>query len=237
MTLRPVLTATALAASTLTLLPACSSETPSNQTAAAPAKSTEAPRLDAPTGSYRLDPTHASLHFTVKHLGLAPYMMRFTDFEAELVVADPVSDSSIELDIDPTSIRTDYPGDYKATHKKSPFDSWDQDLAMSSKFLDAGNHPELGFESTTISLSGPNELSVDGELTMRGQTHPVSLKVKLTGMVEEHPFAGVPAVGFDAHGEFQRSEFGMTHLTQPEIVSDMVHVHFLGEFHQTAAAD
>lgn len=236
MTLRPLMAATTVLSTVLIALPACSPQD-SGTTATTPATTKAAPSFTAPAGSYRLDPTHASLHFTVKHLGLAPYMMRFTDFDAELVVAKPIEESSIELDIDPTSIRTDYPGDYKATHKKSPFDSWDQDLAMSAKFLDAGNHPELEFDSTAAKVTGPNELTIDGELTMRGQTHPVSLKVKMTGMVEEHPFAGVPSLGFDAHGEFKRSQFGMTHLTNPEIVSDKVHVHFLGEFHQTAAAD
>lgn len=201
---------------------------------AAPASSpAAAASLTAPAGNYTLERNHASLMFTVKHLGLAPYALRFTDFDAQMRIdGENPAQSSVRLSINPMSIRSDYPGDYKATHQKSPFATWDEALAKDERFLDAANHKSITFLSTDVSLTGENRLQVTGDLTLRGQTHPVTLDVQLTGMLEAHPFAGVPALGFVATGEFPRSRYGMTYLTDPEVVSDTVSLTFRGEFLQ-----
>ena len=224
-------------AATITLS-ACSdsstSQSAGSATSVAPQKKLT---ITAPTGEYKIDPYHSSLSFSVTHIGLANYVMRFTDFSAVLQLnTDNLSDSSIELTIDPSSITTDFDGDYKSTHKQSPFNTWDEDLAQSPKFLNAGEHPHITFSSTSVEANTDGSLTVVGDLTLLGQTHPVTLAARLVGDVEKHPFFGFGALGFSATGTFKRSQFGMTHLTQPPLVGDDVAVSFEGEFHQVVSA-
>mgnify|MGYP000318384482 FL=1 len=214
-------------------LSACSDS--SNKQAADTAQKTLT--ISAPSGEYKNDPYHSSLSFSVTHIGLANYVMRFTDFSAVLQLdADKPADSTIELTINPASITTDFDGDYKSTHKQSPFNTWDEDLAQSPKFLNAGEHPHITFSSTSVEANTDGSLTVVGDLTLLGQTHPVTLAARLVGDVEKHPFFGFGALGFSATGTFKRSQFGMTHLTQPPLVGDDVAVSFEGEFHQVVSA-
>lgn len=223
--MKNVILATVTLVATLALS-ACSE----SSTSSAPRKTLT---VSAPSGHYANDPYHSSLSFSVTHIGLANYVMRFTDFSAELQLnADKLSDSSITLEINPASITTDFDGDYAATHKQSPYKTWEEDLAQSPKFLNTEAHPAIRFSSSKVTPEADGSLTILGDLTLLGQTHPVTLTANLVGDVEAHPFFGFGALGFSAHGTFKRSEFGMTHLTQPPLVGDEVSVVFEGEFHQ-----
>ena len=226
----------------LGILSACSGEQSATMPAANDAPSpavTEAPEafsIAVPAGSYGIDRTHATMGFSVPHMGLSNYSARFTTYEVN-VDLDPenIAASSVSVTIDADSITTDYDGDYKGTHANSPFDSWDEDLARSDKFFDADNHPQISFVSTSVEPVGSDQLRINGDLTLRGQTHPVVLDARVVGAVAEHPFTSAAAVGFAAEGSFARSEFGMNHLLSPPFVGDEVTLHFDGEFHQAAA--
>ena len=203
-------------------------------TEAAPADS-KPTEVVAPAGQYQIDPNHARVAFSVNHLGLSNYIARFTDYQViiDLRPDDP-SASSVSASIKPASVVTDYVGDYKATHADSPFDSWDEALAQDERFLDAGNHPQITFDSTRVTDLGNGELEIQGDLSMRGQTHPVTLTAQIVGDVAEHPFTGLGAIGFSARGSFDRTLFGMTHLTSPPLVGKQVTLLFEGEFLQMA---
>lgn len=224
-------------------LGACSDATPpapsGDTTGAAPASaSTSTPEsINAPAGNYELDPYHTSLSFSVTHLGVSNYVMRFTDYDASLDL-DPENPaaSSVSVEIDPTSITTDFDGDYKGSHPDSPYESWEQDLARSPNFLNAGKYPSITFQSTDISRGDDGKLSITGDLTLLGQTRPVTLEASLVDAVPQHPMLGVAALGFSATGTFQRSDFGMTHLVEPPLVGDTVTLRFEGEFHQPKPA-
>ena len=193
--------------------------------------------VQAPSGQYQVDLNHARLRFSVVHLGLSHYELRFTDFQASLQLnKEQPEQSSITLTIDPNSVRSDYVGDYKATHQDSPFDTWNEALAKSPKFLNAGEYPEISFVSTRVRPAGERSLEVEGNLTLLGTTKPMRLDVKIVGDAAEHPFSGVGAIGFSATGSFKRSDFGMTHLLNPPLVSDEVMVRFDGEFNQLVEA-
>lgn len=188
----------------------------------------------APAGQYELDPTHASLSFSVNHLGLSNYSVRFTSYTATLQF-DPAQpgQSSITASIDPGSLRTYYPADYRASHPGSKFASWDEDLSQSDKFFNAGRFPQITFRSTTVRASGPGKLHIVGELTLLGQTHPVELDATVVGSTASHPMKpGLGAIGFSARGSFLRSTFGMNYLLDPPLVGDAVTVRFEGEFHE-----
>jgi len=160
---------------------------------------------DAPAGTYTIDPTHASVTFKVKHLGLSNYTARFAKFDATLVF-DPAKPETAKLtaSIDPQSIRTDYP----FADKKN----FDKVLATDAKWFNAEFFDKITFTSTSVKVTGPQTADVTGDLTLLGVTKPSTLKVTFNGGMKEHPFAKKPAIGFSATGSINRSDFGMGYL-------------------------
>lgn len=194
--------------------------------------------VEAPAGQYQLDPHHASLHFSVRHLGVSNYVMRFTDFDVNMdLVPDDMTASAVSVNIDPTSVRTDYAGDYRGTHPDSTFASWDEALARDEKFLNATEHESISFTSTSVATTDDGTLLVSGDLTLLSQTRPITLDVTLEGSEQAHPMTGVGLIGFSATGTFKRSDFGMTHLVTPPVVGDTVTVQFEGELLQVQEDD
>ena len=192
--------------------------------------------LTAPAGTYTLDPNHRSLVGKLQHNNLAPYSIRFTKFEVTLNL-DPknVAASSVEVTLDPTSVRTDYTGDYKGTHKDSPYGSFEERISREDKFLNSDKFPNITFKSTKVESTGPGKLRVTGDLTFLGQTHPVTLDAIVTGSADQHPFTKKGAIGFKAVATFNRSEWGMTGTQQ--YLGDAITVEFNGEFHQAEAQE
>lgn len=188
------------------------------------------PAVTAPAGAYKLDPNHASMTFKIDHFGLSHYTARFTKFDASLQL-DPaaLTKSSVTLTLDPKSVETDYPGDFKAGHKDSPYSSFDEEIARGDKFLNADKYPEISFKSTKVTGTA-KALKVTGDLTFLGQTHPVTLDAAVVGSIEKHPYMGVGVVGFSAHGTFKRSAWGMTGTQM--FLGDDVTIQFEGEFDQ-----
>jgi len=204
--------------------------------AVGPARALEGPteNTGAPAGQYQLDPLHSSLSFSVNHLGLSNYVVRFTSYTV-LLHYDPAQPdrSSVTASIDPASLRTYYPADYRASHPDSKFASWDDELSQSDKFFNAGAFPQITFRSTAVQATGPGALHIVGELTLLGQTHPVELEANVVGSTANFPMTpGLAAIGFSAHGSLQRSAFGMNFLLDPPLISDAVTIQFEGEFHQ-----
>jgi len=192
--------------------------------------------IAAPAGEYVSDPNHSSVNFSLQHLGLSAYALKFGTFDAT-VTFDPanIAASKVSATINPASIVSGYPGDYAAGHAGSKFRSWEDDLANSTNFLDAGQHPTITFVSTSVEPSGERTAKVTGDLTLKGVTKPVTLDVTFSGETDAHPFAKVPAIGFSAVGSFKRSEFGLDYLL-PSIVGDDVKVQIEGDFIQKPAA-
>jgi len=197
--------------------------------------SAPAVELTAPAGQYKVDPYHSSLGFEVQHMGLAPYNARFTKFDVTLdLKPNTLAASSVEVTIDPTSIRTDFSGDYKATHPDSPYQSFEEALAQGPKYFNAAQFPAVTFKSTKVESQGKGRLKVTGDLTLLGQTHPLALDVTVTGSMAEHPYTKVGALGFSAVGTFKRSPFGMD-VGVGKFLGDDVTVNFDGEFKQEVA--
>lgn len=196
-----------------TTAPAESQETPATTTAEATAAPAEeaapAPEM-GPAGTYVLDPTHASLTWKVNHFGLSNYTARFTKMDATLVF-DPTdaSATSLEVTVDPTSVETDYPGDFKATHADSPFDTFDQEISESDSYFNSGAFPEITFKSTEVTTTGPATGTVTGDLTFRGVTKPVTLDVTYNGTATFPWAPEQPKLGFSATGSLKRSDFGL----------------------------
>lgn len=210
---------------TLLTLAACSK---------APAPSAPAPAavsITAPAGTYELDPYHSSIGFSINHIGLSNYIARFTQYKATLTL-DPanISASTVSATIDPASVRTDFSGDYVATHKGTPYKTFDEALAKDAKFFNAGKFPQITFVSTRIEQTAPGKLKITGDLTFLGKTLPVTLDGHVVGSMAAHPFTQKGAIGFSATTLLKRSEFGLTEY--PKMLGDDISIRFEGEFHQ-----
>lgn len=188
--------------------------------------------VKAPAGVYKLDPAHATLLWSVKHLGISDYTARFENLEATLNL-DPanVEASSIEVTIDPRSVHAAYPADYKAAHANSNFASWSEDISRNPRFLNSDEFSTITFKSTKVEQTGERTAKVTGDLTFLGVTKPVTLDATFNGELESHPFLRVPAVGFSAEGRFSRYEFGQQPFGP---LGEEVTIRFDGEFLQQA---
>jgi polyisoprenoid-binding protein YceI len=144
-------------------------------------------------GTWDLDPVHSTIGFLARHLMVSKVRGRFTRFEAQVVTAPSPVDSFATAAIDLSSVDTGN-------------ETRDNDL-RSTNFFDVASHPQMTFRSTGIK-AGEGSFTVDGELTIRGVTRPVSLAVEVNG-VGPDPYGGTRA-GFSATGEVNRMDFGVS---------------------------
>lgn len=181
--------------------------------------------------TYTLDKSHAFLTFKVGHAGLSDYRVSFTDFDATLKF-DPAAPeaSDLSVTINPASVQTNYPGDYKQGHADSPYADWNEDLAMNPQWLNAGEFPQITFIATGIRRDGDLEGTVTGDLTFLGQTKPVTLDVTYNGVANVPWLGERDIIGFNASTSLSRSEWGMGAFLP--MVGDEVTITFSGEFVQ-----
>jgi polyisoprenoid-binding protein YceI len=186
--------------------------------------------IKAPKGTYKNDPYHSSLTFKIDHMGLSHYTARFIKFDATLDF-DPakLESSSVTVSIDPTSVRTDFSGDFKAVNKDSPYKTFDEQIARDDKFLHADKFSTITFRSSKVVLAG-KMLKVTGDLTFLGVTKSMTLLGSVVGAVEKHPFLGKGVIGFSATGTVKRSDWGM--VGTQSFLGDDVTIIFEGEFDQ-----
>lgn len=165
-------------------------------------------------GAYELDAEHAALVFKIGHMGFSHFIGRFDSFEASLDfdAADPTT-AKLEAIIDMTSLALP-----------------DQDFAntlMGSGWFDAETYPQAIFRSTAVSVTDDNTGTVTGDLTLHGETHPVTLDVTFNGGGQDM-LRGAYITGFSATGAFNRSDFGISKYVGP--VSDEVDLIIETEF-------
>jgi polyisoprenoid-binding protein YceI len=139
-----------------------------------------------PAGTWKSDPTHSSVDFSLRHNGLTPFRGGFGDFTATLTDGKLVGSAKVE------SITTE-----------------DENLTghlLSPEFFDAERNPELRFESTDLEVDGQN-VAIPGELTLKGVTKPVVLRGELAGPVADA--YGNTRLGLDLETTVDRTEFGI----------------------------
>ncbi|MBU3921162.1 MAG: YceI family protein [Alphaproteobacteria bacterium] len=183
--------------------------------------------------TYKADPTHTSVVWRVNHLGLSKYTARFKTVDATLAFnPQDLAANSVEVTLDPLSVETDFQGDYKGTHKDSPFDSWNDDLGKSPTWFNATAFPQITFKSTSAAQTGPATGTVTGDLTLLGVTKPVTLDVTYNGMVQLPWTPEQDRIGFSARTTLKRSDFGMT--GNMEFIGDDVEIIIETEFLEVA---
>ena len=144
-------------------------------------------------GTWDLDPVHSSIGFVVRHLMVSKVRGKFTTFEAQVVTAPNPLESTATATIDLSSVDTGN-------------EQRDNDL-RSTNFFDVETHPKMTFASTAVRTDDGTYL-MDGDLTIRGVTKPVTLAVEINGFGPD-PFGGTRA-GFSATAEINRTDFGVS---------------------------
>jgi polyisoprenoid-binding protein YceI len=147
--------------------------------------------LGLTAGTWNIDPVHSEVTFSIRHL-MSKVRGSFTDFTGQVDVAEDIAKSRATAEIKIASVDT-----RNATR--------DDDLRGEGIF-DVANHPVMTFAATGVRADGETYL-VDGELTIKGVTRPVTLEVEFNG-VGEDPWGGTRA-GFTATTSINRKDFGI----------------------------
>ena len=145
-------------------------------------------------GVWQLDPSHTQVEFAVKHLGMMTVRGYFADVHAsgDINVQRP-EDFSVEVVIQTASIRTN--NDRRDEHLRT------------SDILDVENHPTMVFKSSKIEAVGADRYSMTGDLTIKGNTRPVTLALVNYGEFSD-PRMG-HRIGYGAETRIQRKDFGL----------------------------
>ena len=149
------------------------------------------PTQALPTGRWQLDPTHSSASFAVKHMAVATFRGQFEDFDARLEVAD---DGNARFTGDVRADSVVVKDENLQAHLRSP------------EFFDTERYPEIRFESSSVRREG-DELIVDGNLTIKDQTHAVEARGGLVGPHEN--IAGKTGIGVTLETVVDRTKFGL----------------------------
>jgi polyisoprenoid-binding protein YceI len=163
---------------------------------------------------WKIDPTHSEIQFKVKHLMITTVTGYFKTFDlnVETETDDFTTASSILFTADIDSINTN--NEQRDTHLKS------------ADFFDAENHAQLVYKGNKYEKSG-DDYQLHGDLTIRGTTKPVTVKVEYGGNVTD-PY-GQSKAGFTVTGKISRKEFGLTWNAVTEagqvVVSDDIRIH------------
>lgn len=144
------------------------------------------------TGTWKLDPSHSEVSFTVKHLMISKVRGVFETFDVTIVTAENPHDSTIEATIDVASVNTGNEGR-------------DNHLRTSDFFL-VEEHPTMSFVSTSFD-GEPDDFSVTGDLTLRGVTKSVVLKGEFGGIITDG--YGNTRAGATATAKINRHDFGV----------------------------
>jgi polyisoprenoid-binding protein YceI len=151
--------------------------------------------LTVPTpGLFKLDAAHTQIGFLARHMMVSKVRGRFAEYEGNIVVADDLLDSSVEVTIKVQSVDTRE--DARDNHLRSP------------EFFESETHPEITFKSTRIEHVGGDRFAVTGLLTIKSVTHEITLDASYEGVVID-PYGG-QRIGFAAKAELDRFDYGLT---------------------------
>jgi polyisoprenoid-binding protein YceI len=143
-------------------------------------------------GTWDIDPVHSEVSFSVRHMMVSKVRGRFNQVEGQIVTGEEPLSSSVTVTIDLRSLDTNN-------------EQRDADL-LSSNFLDVDQYPTMTYRSSGVRAEGDG-YEVEGELTLHGETRPVTLSAEVNGFGPD-PFGGTRA-GWSARAEIDRRDFGI----------------------------
>jgi polyisoprenoid-binding protein YceI len=144
------------------------------------------------TGTWTIDPVHSEVGFSVRHMMVSKVRGKFTTFEGTVTTGEDVTDSTVTATVDLSSIDTG---------------NVDRDNHIrSADFFEVDAHTTMTFTSTGIRAEG-GDYVLDGDLTLKGITKPVSFDLELGGFGPD-AYGGTRA-GFSATTTINRKDFGV----------------------------
>jgi polyisoprenoid-binding protein YceI len=144
-------------------------------------------------GTWGIDPGHAEVGFVGRHFGLTKVRGRFVDVTGTITIGDNPNDSRVDVTIGTASVHS---GDQSR-----------DDHLRSADLFDVAHYPQATFRSTEAAFDGASGTLV-GDLTIKGITRPVTLRVDYLGHASD-PWGNERAV-FSASGKINREDWGLT---------------------------
>lgn len=142
--------------------------------------------------TYLLDASHTFPHFSYNHMGMSKQILRFNKTTGSVVLDKEAKHALVDVTIDMTSIDTG-------------FEMFDGHI-QGADFLDTIQYPTATFKSSKVIFEGSNPVSIEGNLTIKGITKPVTLTVT-SFFNGAHPMLKKDAIGANATTVIKRSEF------------------------------
>lgn len=145
------------------------------------------------SGTYTIDPAHTDVGFVARHAMVTKVRGRFTEVEGSVTFGDDIASSTAAATIQAASVTTG---------------SADRDGHLrSGDFFDVEQHPTITFAASGVRADG-DDYVLDGDLTIKGVTRPVSLDVEFEGVATD-PY-GNQRAGFSASTDVEREDWGLT---------------------------
>lgn len=144
-------------------------------------------------GTWKLDPAHGELTFTVRHLMITKVRGKFDRFDVTVVTSEDPYASTVEATIDVASVNTNQ-------------EQRDNHLRTSDFFL-VEEHPTATFVSTSVAGT-PDAFTVTGDLTLRGVTKTIVLNGEFDGTITD-PYGNTRA-GVSGKTVINRHDWGVS---------------------------
>lgn len=188
------------------------------------ATTTTATTTPALTGTWTVDTVHSELAFKVRHMGVGKAGGTLPLTGATLTFGEHgIADGSVTAVADASGVETK--NDTRNNHVRS------------DDFLDVANHPTVEFTSTGVRDFDGENFQLDGTLTVRGVTKPITLNAEFLGAIVDA--SGADRVGFAATGSINRKDFGVKFSpvfgVSNAVVSDKVDLTIEAEFLRSQA--
>lgn len=144
--------------------------------------------------TYAIDPNHSMPRFEYSHFGYSTQLSRFDKATGKITIDRATKTGSVDVVIDATTVDSGFP--LFNTHLQ------DED------FFNTAKYPTITFKSTSVKFEGDKIASVDGDLTVKGVTKPVTLTLQ-SFFCMPHPMLKKDACGATATTKIKRTDFNM----------------------------
>jgi len=165
---------------------------------AALAQTTNADPAAVQAGTFKLDPAHSKITWSVNHFGFSTYVGQFGHTDATLTL-DPknLGATALEVTVDAASLGT----------LNAALDN----QVKSKNFLDVAQFATATFHATKVTRTGERTADIAGDLTLHGVTKPIVVQARFN-QAGRNPVDPTYRLGFAGTAKLMRSDFGMTYM-------------------------
>jgi polyisoprenoid-binding protein YceI len=144
--------------------------------------------------SWNIDSAHSEVNFAVRHMMIAKVRGQFEKFDGTIEF-DPKQPENTRVDVSIAVGSINTREEQRDKHLRS------------ADFFDVENYPKMTFKSTRVEITGEKSARLTGDLTIRGETRPISLEVDYAGLAKS-PW-GTTSAGFSARTTLNREDWGL----------------------------